>query len=186
MSEHIVESDAPPCLDCGPGYRIGAEGCRHSDSYQPEFGETGICRTCAQPIWWEEGEIGGRKVVGWSDRITRGGDSVVCFKAVGYRHVPMGGREAAIYEAGRNSVTAEPHPVTTHIEWAVQTRSYPLGVGIRLYGDDEAGARAAAPKVIGAGADVLCRTVVEYAPSVSEWRVIPPGEGRADANEVAG
>jgi hypothetical protein len=88
-----------PCRDCGPGYRIGDEGCRH-DPYKPSSDETGICRTCALPIWWEEGEIGHRKAVGWSDRIDRGGDSLVCFKAVGYRHVPMGSREEAIYRAG--------------------------------------------------------------------------------------
>lgn len=87
------------CRDCGPGYRIGDEGCRH-DPYVPEIGETGVCRTCALPIWWEEGEVGHRKVVGWSDRIERGGDSAVCFKAAGYRHVPMGSREEAIYRAG--------------------------------------------------------------------------------------
>lgn len=95
----------PPCRDCGPGYRVGDEGCRHDHSgvgreYEPETGETGICRTCAQPIWWEAGEVGHRECVGWSDRIKRGGDSLVCFKAVGYRHVPMGAREEAIYRAG--------------------------------------------------------------------------------------
>jgi hypothetical protein len=95
----------PPCRDCGPGYRVGDEGCRHDHSgvgreYEPEIGETGICRTCAQPIWWETGEVGHRERVGWSDRIKRGGDSLVCFKAVGYRHVPMGAREEAIYRAG--------------------------------------------------------------------------------------
>lgn len=93
-----------PCRACGPGYRIGDEGCRHSDTfggYVPEVGETGICRTCVQPIWWEVGQIDHRdRGLGWSDRIKRGGDSLVCFKAAEYRHVPMGGREAAIYEAG--------------------------------------------------------------------------------------
>lgn len=89
-----------PCRDCGPGYRIGGEGCRHGSAYRPREGEEGICRTCAQPIWWEAGTIGHREDVGWSDRIERGGDSLVCFKARDYRHVPMGGREAAIYEAG--------------------------------------------------------------------------------------
>lgn len=93
------DAGRPRCPDCGPGYRIGAEGCRHGD-YQPELGETGVCRTCAQPIWWETGQIGHRDRVGWSDRIKRGGDSIVCFSAAGFRHVPMGGREAAIYKAG--------------------------------------------------------------------------------------
>lgn len=93
----------PWCHDCGPGYRLGDEGCRHDD-YRPTEGETGICRTCAQPIWWETGEVGHRERVDWSDRIKRGGDSIVCFKAVGYRHVPMGAREAAIYGAGRRAV----------------------------------------------------------------------------------
>lgn len=90
----------PWCRDCGPGYRLGDEGCRHGRDYQPADGETGVCRTCAQQIWWETGAIGHRERIGWSDRITRGGDSLVCFKAVGYRHVPMGAREAAIYQAG--------------------------------------------------------------------------------------
>lgn len=93
------ELPSAPCRNCGPGYRIGDEGCRH-DPYEPRSGETGVCRTCALPIWWEEGEVGHRKAVGWSDRIERGGDSLVCFKAVGYRHVPMGSREEAIYDAG--------------------------------------------------------------------------------------
>jgi hypothetical protein len=92
----------PPCRDCGPGYQIGGDGCRHGD-YQPAMGEAGVCRTCAKPIWWEMGAIGGRDTLGWSDRIERGGDSVVCFNAVGYRHVPLGGREAAIYKAATNT-----------------------------------------------------------------------------------
>lgn len=90
----------PWCHDCGPGYHLGDDGCRHDRGYVPDPGEIGICRTCAQPIWWEAGEVGHREQVGWSDRITRGGDSLVCFKARNYRHVPMGAREAAIYRAG--------------------------------------------------------------------------------------
>ena len=93
------EFHSPWCRDCGPGYRIGDEGCRH-DSYKPTDGEQGVCRTCAEPIWWEVGTVGHREVAGWSDRNERSGDSVVCFKASGYRHVPMGAREAAIYRAG--------------------------------------------------------------------------------------
>jgi hypothetical protein len=60
----------------------------------------GICRTCLAPIWFEKGEIGGRSRTepDWSDRIKRGGDSLVCFKAVEYRHVPLNAREAAIYD----------------------------------------------------------------------------------------
>ena len=101
MSPRSAEIALPsaPCRDCGPGYRIGDEGCRH-DPYEPRSGETGICRTCAQPIWWETGTVGHQERVGWSDRIERGGDSLVCFKAVSYRHVPMGSREEAIYRAG--------------------------------------------------------------------------------------
>lgn len=90
---------APWCSDCGPGYRIGDEGCRH-DTYKPKVGEEGVCRTCAEPIWWEIGTVGHREVTDWSDRNERGGDSVVCFKARSYRHVPMGAREAAIYRHG--------------------------------------------------------------------------------------
>lgn len=98
-SPRVAVPFSPWCGDCGPGYRIGDEGCRHGE-YTPEKGATGVCRTCAQPIWWEVGEVGHIERLGWSDRITQGGDSVVCFKAYGYRHVPMGGREAAIYRAG--------------------------------------------------------------------------------------
>lgn len=59
----------------------------------------GICRTCLAPIWNEGGTIGRRKRdTGWSDRIERGGDSLVCFKAVEYRHVPLTDREAYIYD----------------------------------------------------------------------------------------
>jgi cytochrome c5 len=59
----------------------------------------GICRTCLAPIWNEGGTVGRRKrAEGWSDRIEQGGDSLVCFKAIGYRHIPLAGREAAIYD----------------------------------------------------------------------------------------
>lgn len=60
----------------------------------------GICRTCLAPIWNEGGTIGRKKrVTGWSDRNERGGDSLVCFSAIEYRHVPLTGREACIYDA---------------------------------------------------------------------------------------
>lgn len=63
-----------------------------------ERGE-GICRTCLAPIWNEGGTIRyRRRDTGWSDRIERGGDSLVCFKAIEYRHVPLTGREAEIYD----------------------------------------------------------------------------------------
>lgn len=59
----------------------------------------GICRTCLRPIWNEGGTIGHRKhAEGWSDRVERGGDSLVCFSARDYRHVPLTGREACIYD----------------------------------------------------------------------------------------
>ena len=59
-----------------------------------------ICRTCLAPIWNEGGTVGGRHWPdGWSDRIERGGDSLVCFKAIKFRHQPLVGREAAIYAA---------------------------------------------------------------------------------------
>jgi hypothetical protein len=101
-SDLTSEKDAlpsAPCRACGPGYRIGDEGCRH-DPYEPSSGETGICRTCALPIWWEQGTVGHQKIQGWSDRIEQGGDSLVCFQARNYRHQPMGRREEAIYRAG--------------------------------------------------------------------------------------
>lgn len=75
----------------------------------------GICRTCLAPIWNEGGTVGGRRQPeGWSDRIEVGGDSLVCFKAINYRHVPLAGREAAIYDhafalgAARRTTTEEP------------------------------------------------------------------------------
>lgn len=59
----------------------------------------GICRTCLAPIWNEGGTVNRRRRdTGWSDRVERGGDSLVCFKAVDYRHVPLIGREACIYD----------------------------------------------------------------------------------------
>jgi hypothetical protein len=66
----------------------------------------GICRTCLMPIWNEGGTVGHvRRADGWSDRIEFSGDSLVCFKAVGYRHVPLDGREAAIYDAAFTRAT---------------------------------------------------------------------------------
>jgi hypothetical protein len=71
----------------------------------------GICRTCCQPIWFEVGKVGGdiRTEPDWSDRIERGGDSLVCFKAVHYRHEPLTGREAYIYDTAfeRGHVAAD-------------------------------------------------------------------------------
>ncbi|MFS0885200.1 hypothetical protein [Aeromicrobium sp. 179-A 4D2 NHS] len=68
----------------------------------------GICRTCAKPIWNEGGTINGREVEeGWSDRIA-GRDSLVCFAAIDYRHVPLTGREAFLYDLAyqRGAATA--------------------------------------------------------------------------------
>jgi hypothetical protein len=79
---------------------------------QATLGDTGLCRNCAEPIWFEEGEVGGNKRVGWSDRITRGGDSLVCFRAVHYRHVPIIGRERFLWDKALElveAVLAEPH-----------------------------------------------------------------------------
>lgn len=73
-----------------------------STFHQAEHSERGegICRTCLAPIWNEGGTVGHRRrKEGWSDRIERGGDSLVCFKAIHYRHEPLTGREAAIYDA---------------------------------------------------------------------------------------
>lgn len=57
----------------------------------------GICRTCMSAIWNEGGTVDGRiRATGWGDR--RGRDSLLCFKAVDYAHVPLSGREAAIYD----------------------------------------------------------------------------------------
>ena len=83
-----------------------------------ERGE-GICRTCLAPIWNEGGTIGRRKQdTGWSDRIERGGDSLVCFKAVHYRHVPLSGREAEIYDVAlaRKPGGARPAPLTRVVD----------------------------------------------------------------------
>lgn len=73
-----------------------------------ERGE-GICRTCLAPIWNEGGTISGvKRAEGWSDRIERGGDSLICFKARGYRHVPLAGREAAIYDRAHARGAGDP------------------------------------------------------------------------------
>jgi hypothetical protein len=57
----------------------------------------GICRTCLLPIWNEGGSIHHeRQDTGWSDRVDK--DSLVCFQARDYRHVPLEGREAHIYD----------------------------------------------------------------------------------------
>ena len=70
----------------------------HRAANAEERGE-GICRTCLWPIWNEGGTVGHiKRDEGWSDRNERGGDSLVCFKAVEYRHVPLVTREAAIYD----------------------------------------------------------------------------------------
>lgn len=64
-----------------------------------EARRAGICRTCLEPIWNEGGTVGHvTRPEGWSDRIEKGGDSLVCFRAADYRHVPLVGREAAIYD----------------------------------------------------------------------------------------
>lgn len=77
----------------------GAVAAFHRAQDAAERGE-GICRTCLEPIWNEGGTIGRRhESEGWSDRIERGGDSIVCFRAVDYRHVPLTGREACIYDS---------------------------------------------------------------------------------------
>ena len=77
----------------------------------------GICRTCCLPIWNEGGTLGHREVEeGWSDRVERGGDSVVCFKAIGYRHVPLEGREAAIYDKGLDAARAATYRTTAPTE----------------------------------------------------------------------
>lgn len=53
-----------------------------------------VCRFCHEPIWNEGGTVGHIKYAeGWSDRIERGGDSLVCFKALDYRHVPLDPQE---------------------------------------------------------------------------------------------
>ncbi len=73
-----------------------------TDSMKAERAEErgqGICRTCLSPIWNEGGAVAGEKrAQGWSDRIEQGGDSLVCFSARDYRHVPLAGREAAVYD----------------------------------------------------------------------------------------
>lgn len=84
--------------------RLEAKVARDAD----ERGE-GICRTCLAPIWDEGGTIGHRKVdTGWTDRIEQGGDSLVCFKAREYRHVPLAGREAYIYDIALSRSAGDP------------------------------------------------------------------------------
>ena len=80
-----------------------------------------LCRTCLRPLTWEtRTEPGYLPRTGWYDDACFG--PLVCFKAAGYRHVPLTAREWAYYEAGRNSVTAEPWPVTTRAEKVVACR----------------------------------------------------------------
>jgi hypothetical protein len=67
----------------------------------PTLSGSVLCRTCLAPIWNEGGTIGHRKRdEGWSDRIERGGDSLICFSALHYRHEPLTDRERAYYDAG--------------------------------------------------------------------------------------
>ena len=80
----------------------GAPQSRLAEFHRAEDAEErgeGICRTCLAPIWNEGGTVHHTKrAEGWSDRIERGGDSLVCFRARRYRHVPLETREAAIYD----------------------------------------------------------------------------------------
>ena len=58
-----------------------------------------ICRTCARPITLEtRTEPGYLPRTGWYDDCRA--DALVCLKAIDYRHVPLEGRERAIYDAG--------------------------------------------------------------------------------------
>jgi hypothetical protein len=93
--------------------------------------EERICRTCLAPIWNEGGTVGRVKhTTGWSDRIERGGDSLVCFKAIHYRHVPLSDREAAIYaqalERGRAVADAEQTELRAEVD-RVQSAAKTLG-----------------------------------------------------------
>lgn len=77
----------------------------HPAARAEERGE-GICRTCLLPIWYDidvrNNEVRTR---GWSDR--QRVDAFICFSADHYEHVPLKGREAAIWdhawEKGRES-----------------------------------------------------------------------------------
>jgi hypothetical protein len=90
----IGRDTEPPSKPNEPGMRVNVVRARDAE----ERGQ-GICRTCLAPIWDEGGTIGGdHRAKGWSDRIERGGDSLVCFKSLDYRHEPLTGREAAIYD----------------------------------------------------------------------------------------
>lgn len=83
-------------VDHGTTQREARSFHHAEDAYERD---EGICRTCLAPIWNEGGTIGRQhRAGGWSDRNERGGDSLVCFKAIDYRHVPLTGREACIYD----------------------------------------------------------------------------------------
>lgn len=59
----------------------------------------GVCRTCARPITYEtRTEQGYLPREGWYDDART--DALVCFQAIDYQHVPLAGRERAIYDAG--------------------------------------------------------------------------------------
>ncbi len=72
----------------------------HADrlAEQATEGDTGICRTCTELITFTTVEEPGYLPrTGWSDGAHR--DALVCFKAIGYRHVPLVGRERGIWDA---------------------------------------------------------------------------------------
>jgi hypothetical protein len=86
----------------------------------------GICRTCLAPIWNEGGTIRHRKrAEGWSDRIERGGDSLVCFKAADYRHIPLTGREAFIYDVALRRQGPITDAQVEAAAWAIVDARYP-------------------------------------------------------------
>lgn len=106
-----------------------------------ERGE-GICRTCLAPIWNEGGTIGRRhRGTGWSDRIERGGDSLVCFKAVEYRHVPLEGREAEIYDFALFRAESEGYRRFTAAYRSRSGSIFPLGVETAVRATAESAAR---------------------------------------------
>lgn len=53
----------------------------------PQIGDTGVCRTCRQPITFTTLHTPGfQPRTGWSDGAQR--DALVCFRARDYAHVP--------------------------------------------------------------------------------------------------
>ncbi len=70
------------------------------------IGDTGICRTCTTAITYETVEEHGYLPrTGWTDGARV--DPLVCSKAIHFRHVPLVGRERAIWDAATKAAAGD-------------------------------------------------------------------------------